>query len=96
MKLHQDNLGNLALQLSARRKSQGLTRSQLAGVCGVSESFIRDAESMPGRCSLAKLMVLGQGLQLNFTVSGWDVVTSLNPDTKIKENNSTTGSRSAT
>ena len=76
MQLNQDNLADLAMQLSARRKSQGLTRSQLAGVCGVSESCIRDAESMPGRCSLAKLMVLGQGLQLNFTVSGWAVEAS--------------------
>jgi HTH-type transcriptional regulator / antitoxin HipB len=86
MQLHQDNLADLAIQLSARRKSQGLTRSQLAGVCGVSESFIRDAESTPGRCSLAKLMVLSQGLQLNFMVTGWDVDAGASKNTKNDSN----------
>jgi HTH-type transcriptional regulator / antitoxin HipB len=95
MQLHQDNLIILATQLAVRRKSQGLTRSQLAGVCGLSESFIRDAESMPGRCSLAKLMLLVQGLQLNFAVGGWDADASLGKDTENKQNDSSVGSRGA-
>jgi HTH-type transcriptional regulator / antitoxin HipB len=39
----------------------------------VSTSFIRDAESDPGRCSLAKLLRLVNGLGLSMDVSGWNI-----------------------
>lgn len=64
-------LTDLAQQLLSERKRQGLSRAQAAAVCNVSESFIRDAESDPGRCSLAKLLQLSQGLGLCTTITGW-------------------------
>jgi len=45
-----------------------LSREQLAAVCNVSQSFIRDVESKPGRCSLEKLLQLTQGLGLVVTM----------------------------
>lgn len=61
----------LAQRLLAERKQQGLSREQAASVCNVSASFIRDAESDPGRCSLARLLQLTQGLGLRMTLAGW-------------------------
>ena len=71
MKLDISELNNLAQQLFDERKRQGLSREQAAAICNVSESFIRDAESEPGRCSLAKLLLLSQGLGLSVTMTGW-------------------------
>ena len=39
-------------------------------MCNVSTSFIRDAESNPGRCTVEKLLQLTQGLGLQLTISG--------------------------
>lgn len=64
-------LTDLVLQLFSERKRQGLSRAQAAAVCNVSESFIRVAESDTGRCSLAKLLQLSQGLRLCTTITGW-------------------------
>jgi len=50
---------------------QDLSREQLAAVCGVSPSFIRDAESHPGRCSLELMLRLMQGLGLQASITGW-------------------------
>jgi HTH-type transcriptional regulator/antitoxin HipB len=44
---------------------------QAAAVCNVSTSCIRDVESDPGRCTLARLLQLTQGLGLTLSVSGW-------------------------
>lgn len=71
MHLVPDALPELASRLTAERKRQGLSRAQAASVCGVSPSFIRDAESDPGRCSLAKLLLLATGLGLQFHLDGW-------------------------
>lgn len=71
MKLDISMLAHLAQQLLDERKRQGLSREQAAAICNVSESFIRDAESDPGRCSLAKLLLLSQGLGLSVTMTGW-------------------------
>ncbi|WP_447778972.1 helix-turn-helix domain-containing protein [Variovorax boronicumulans] len=71
MKLTPDSLPELALRLKAERRRQGLSRAQAAAVCGVSTSFIRDAESDPGRCSLLKLLLLGSGLGLQASFDGW-------------------------
>ena len=71
MQLDITMLAKLAQQLQTERKRQGLSRVQAAAVCNVSESFIRDAESDPGRCSLAKLLQLSQGLGLCMTMTGW-------------------------
>lgn len=71
MQLHTEQLNALAQRLRHERMTQGLSREQLAGVCGVSPSFIRDAESNPGRCSLELILQLTQGLGLKATMAGW-------------------------
>lgn len=71
MLLAPDVLPELATRLTAERKRQGLSREQAASVCGVSPSFIRDAESDPGRCSVLKLLLLATGLGLKISLDGW-------------------------
>lgn len=71
MQVEVHHLAKLAECLLAERKRQGLSREQAAAVCNVSTSFIRDAESDPGSCSLARLLQLTQGLGLKMTLSGW-------------------------
>ncbi|MES2362134.1 MAG: helix-turn-helix transcriptional regulator [Pseudomonadota bacterium] len=80
MQLHTQTLNALALRLARERQLQGLSREQLAAVCNVSTSFIRDAESNPGRCSLALMLQLTEGLGLRATLNGWqnDVKTPQN------------------
>lgn len=68
MRLQTPSLTELAQRLQQERQRQGLSREQLAAVCNVSQSFIRDAESNPGRCSLEKLLQLTQGLGLVLTL----------------------------
>lgn len=57
-------------ELSAERKRQKLSREDAAAVCGVSTSFIRDAESHPENCTLAKLAKLVNGLGLSMEIPG--------------------------
>lgn len=76
MKINDVTLAELALALSAERKRQKLSREDAAAVCGVSTSFIRDAESNPENCSLGKLAKLINGLGLSLEVSGFEVVRS--------------------
>ncbi|MDP3652151.1 MAG: helix-turn-helix transcriptional regulator [Rhodoferax sp.] len=71
MQLTHPELAELAQRLQHERKAQGLSREQAAAVCNVSVSFIRDAESHPGRCSLERLLQLTQGLGLTLALSGW-------------------------
>lgn len=71
MLLEHDQLLKLADALKKERKRQGVSREQAASVCNVSTSFIRDAETEPGRCSLAKLSQVINGLGLTMTVTGW-------------------------
>lgn len=71
MQLHTKTLNSLAQRLQHERQRQDLSREQLAAVCNVSTSFIRDAESTPGSCSLEKLLQLTQGLGLQVTITGW-------------------------
>ena len=68
MQIQTPSLAELAQHLQRERRRQGLSREQLAAVCNVSQSFIRDAESRPGRCSLEKLLQLTQGLGLVLTL----------------------------
>lgn len=68
MQLQASSLAELAQRLQQERQRQGLSREQLAAVCNVSQSFIRDAESNPGRCSLEKLLQFTQGLGLVLTL----------------------------
>ena len=68
MQLQAPSLSELAQSLQQERQRQGLSREQLAAVCNVSQSFIRDAESNPGRCTLEKLLQLTQGLGLTLTL----------------------------
>ncbi len=65
-------LTQLAQELLAQRKRQKLSREDLAAVCGVSTSFIRDAESNPENCSLGKFAKLmnGLGLRIELVLSG--------------------------
>jgi HTH-type transcriptional regulator/antitoxin HipB len=69
MKINEGSLAELALALSAERKRQKLSREDAAAVCGVSTSFIRDAESNPENCSLGKLAKLINGLGLSLEVA---------------------------
>lgn len=71
--LQLDTFSELANRLAAERKRQGLSRAQAASVCNVSMSFIRDAETEPGRCSMAKLSQVINGLGLTMTIAGWQV-----------------------
>lgn len=71
MDITPDTLSEFAKRLMTERKRQGLSRAQAAAVCNVSTSFIRDAESDPGRCSLARLQQLTGGLGLTLSVTGW-------------------------
>jgi HTH-type transcriptional regulator / antitoxin HipB len=71
MQVTPDTLSELAKRLLLERKRQGLTRAQAASVCGVSTSFIRDAEADPSRCTLALLLQLIEGLGLSLAVDGW-------------------------
>lgn len=64
MLLDPETLNMLGPILRAERERQKLTREQAAAVCGVSPSFIRDAEDDPGTCSLGKLAQLFKGLGL--------------------------------
>jgi len=79
MQLKVQTLPELAQALMAERKLQRLSREQAAAVCNVSESFIRDAESDPGRCSLIKLLQLTEGLGLTMTLSNWQTVAETDP-----------------
>lgn len=71
MDIKTDTLPAFAKRLMTERKRQGLSRVQAAAVCNVSTSFIRDAETDPGRCSLARLQQLTGGLGLSLSVTGW-------------------------
>ena len=71
MKIEASHLSELGLALAAERKRQKLSREQASSVCGVSASFIRDAETRPENCSLGKLVGLIGGLGLSLNVLGW-------------------------
>lgn len=71
MELSTASMPSLAEHLRRERQAQGLSREQLAAVCNVSTSFIRDAETKPGRCSLEMLLRLTQGLGLRASLDGW-------------------------
>ena len=79
MKINDATLAELALVLSAERKRQKLSREDAAAVCGVSTSFIRDAESNPENCSLGKLAKLINGLGLSLEVAGLEVARTGSP-----------------
>lgn len=70
MKINDVTLAELARVLRNERKRQKLSRQDAAAVCGVSTSFIRDAESTPENCSLGKVAKLINGLGLILEVSG--------------------------
>jgi HTH-type transcriptional regulator / antitoxin HipB len=70
MQLTPTNLTELAARLKATRKAQGLSRLEAAAVCGVSASFVRDAEATPHTCSLGHLVRLANGLGLSMAVDG--------------------------
>lgn len=70
IQIDSSRLEELARRLKATRKAQGLSQSEAAAVCGVSVSFVRDAESTPQTCSLGLLIKLITGLGLSIEVSG--------------------------
>lgn len=71
MKITPDTLHELAQRLMTERKRQGLSRAQAAAICNVSTSFIRDAESDTGACSLMLLLRLIQGLGIQLEATHW-------------------------
>lgn len=71
MKLTDTTLAQLATALAAERKRQKLSREDAAAICGVSTSFIRDAESKPESCSLGKLVMFLNGMGLKLEVTGF-------------------------
>jgi transcriptional regulator with XRE-family HTH domain len=71
MKIEVSQLNDLAKALAFERKRQKLSREEAAAVCGVSTSFIRDAEADPANCSLGKLLKLMGGLGLSLNVAGF-------------------------
>lgn len=73
MKIENSTLPSLAAALAAERKHQQLSREAAAAACGVSVSFIRDAESSPQNCSLGKLVQLINGLGLSLQAQGFQV-----------------------
>lgn len=76
MQLTDTTLTELATALATERKRQKLSREDAAAVCGVSTSFIRDAESNPANCSLGKLAKLVVGLGLSLEVTGFAAPTA--------------------
>ena len=72
MKINEMTLAELAWVLTAERKRQKLSREDAAAVCGVSTSFIRDAESNPENCSLGKLARYINGLGLSLEVASFE------------------------
>ncbi len=76
MKIADTSMAQLATALAAERKRQKLSREDAAAVCGVSTSFIRDAESNPANCSMGKLAKLVSGLGLSLEVSGFAAPTA--------------------
>ena len=73
MKIENSTLPTLATALITERKRQQLSREAAAAACGVSVSFIRDAESSPQNCSLGKLVQLMNGLGLSLQSQGFQV-----------------------
>lgn len=69
MLLDPESLKMLGPALRTERERQKLTREQAAAVCGVSPSFIRDAEDDPGTCTLGKLVLLCKGLGLTMSLN---------------------------
>ena len=61
----------LGFRLKAERQRLGMTQAQVARLCGVSLSFVRDAESHPDRCTLGRLLRLFDVLGVRLWSSGW-------------------------
>ena len=53
---HTQILANLSLQIKTNRRAQGLSQAALAALSGVSTSFVRDAETQVGKCTIEKLL----------------------------------------
>ena len=83
LQLHSQLLNSLAQHLRRERVLQDLSREQLAAVCDVSPSFIRDVESNPSRCSLELVLRVVEGLGLRATVGGWEKSVRTEVDTDV-------------
>ena len=70
MKIQNSDWLQLAEALVSERQRQKLSREQAASVCGVSASFIRDAEANPQACSFGKMTQLINGLGLSLEITG--------------------------
>lgn len=51
-------------RIKAQRLAAQLSQSQLAAIAGVSTSFVRDAETVAGRCTLDKLLAVLNALNI--------------------------------
>jgi HTH-type transcriptional regulator / antitoxin HipB len=58
-------------RIKAQRQAAQLSQSQLAAIAGVSTSFVRDAETLVGRCTLDRLLAVLNALniELAFTAT---------------------------
>jgi transcriptional regulator with XRE-family HTH domain len=56
-------------RIKAQRLAAQLSQSQLAAIAGVSTSFVRDAESVAGRCTLDKLLAVLNALNIELAFS---------------------------
>jgi HTH-type transcriptional regulator/antitoxin HipB len=68
--LNDANWAELANVLQSERNRQDLSLDQAAALCGVSVSFIRDAESHPKICNVGDLVRLVGGLGLELRLTG--------------------------
>ena len=55
MQIEAHSIRELTQLVQQERQRRCLSREQLAAACNVSQSFIGDAESNPGCCTLEKL-----------------------------------------
>jgi DNA-binding transcriptional regulator YiaG len=61
---HAQVLANISLQIKTHRRAQGLSQAALAALSGVSTSFVRDAETRVGKCTIEKLLKVWTALGL--------------------------------
>jgi HTH-type transcriptional regulator / antitoxin HipB len=61
------NSSQLSALIKTQRQLSGLSQSQLASATGLSTSFIRDAETQAGRCTLDKLLAVLEALNIDLT-----------------------------
>ncbi|MFV0625911.1 MAG: helix-turn-helix domain-containing protein [Alphaproteobacteria bacterium] len=57
-----ENFGQLAEVIREKRKSQNLTQTQVAGLCGVGVRFVVDLEAGKETCQIGKVIHIAKSL----------------------------------